>query len=298
MSIVAISETAGSGAIEIGRALAAGLGYEFADREIIEKAAEGYGEGVTALTHATEERPTLWERITDTQRRYVTYVEATILGLAAHDNIVLAGRASTIVLSHVPHALRIRITASERTRIERLEHQLGLVHDAAADYVRRIDRERAARVKFIYQVDVDDALLYDLVLNTDRLSVAQCVAMTREALGDDRVQSTAASRQAVLDLSLAARAKAALLANPSTRPLLLSVDCRDAVVTLSGSVRTQQDRSTAEETVTKVTGVREIVNRIIAPWLSGDLEDLSHGQFRHGDERTWGGYGGEPKHRE
>src|SRR5215475_4117449 len=183
MSIVAISETAGSGALEIGRTLASTLGYAFADREIIEKAAEGYGEGVTTLTDATEEKPTLWERLTDTQRRYVTYVEATILEMAARDNIVLAGRASTIVLGHVPHVLRVRITASERTRVERLEHQQGLVHDAAVDYIRRIDRERAARVTFIYQVDVDNPLLYDLVLNTDRLSVAQCVAMIREALG-------------------------------------------------------------------------------------------------------------------
>ncbi|MGH7279090.1 MAG: AAA family ATPase, partial [Candidatus Rokuibacteriota bacterium] len=108
MSIVAISETAGSGAIEIGRALAAGLGYEFADREIIEKAAEGFGEAVTTLTHATEEKPTLWERLSDTQRRYVAYVEATILDMAARDNVVLAGRGSTIVLAAVPHALRVR----------------------------------------------------------------------------------------------------------------------------------------------------------------------------------------------
>jgi len=34
MSIVAISETAGSSALEIGRTLASTLGYAFADREI------------------------------------------------------------------------------------------------------------------------------------------------------------------------------------------------------------------------------------------------------------------------
>jgi cytidylate kinase len=298
MSIVAISETAGSSAIEIGRTLAGTLGYAFADREIIEKAAEGYGEGVTTLTHATEEKPTLWERLTDTQRRYVTYVEATILEMAARDNVVLAGRASTIVLSHLPHVLRVRITASDRVRVERLENQQGLVHEAAVDYVHRSDRERAARVKFIYRVDVDDSLLYDLVLNTDRLSVGRCVAVIREALVEDRFQSTADSRRATLDLSLAARAKAALLANPSTRALSLAVECRDATVTLTGTVRTQTERSAAEEIVAKVPSVREVVSRIIAPWLSGDQEELSHGQFRHGDERSWGGYGGGTERRE
>src|SRR5262245_1195952 len=291
MSIVAISETAGSNAIEIGRALAATLGYAFADREIIEKAAEGYGEGVTTLTHATEEKPTLWERLTDTQRRYVTYVEATILEMAARDNMVLAGRASTIVLRHLPHVLRVRITESAEASVERLEVTQGLVHEAAVDYVRRSDRERAARMKFIYQVDVDDPLLYDLVLVTDRLSVSRCVALIQEALGEDRFQSTVDRLRATLDLSLVAQAKAALQANPGTRLSFVEVECRDASVTVSGLVRTPTDRSVVEEIVAKIPGVREVVSRITAPWGSAG-EEQSHGQFRHGDERSWGGYGG------
>ena len=44
MSIVAISETAGSLGNEIGRRLAERLGYRFADREIIAKASERFGE--------------------------------------------------------------------------------------------------------------------------------------------------------------------------------------------------------------------------------------------------------------
>jgi hypothetical protein len=40
-------------------------GHEFADREIITKAAKRFGEGVLALRHAAEEKPTLWERFAD-----------------------------------------------------------------------------------------------------------------------------------------------------------------------------------------------------------------------------------------
>ena len=73
MSIVAMSETIGSGGTEIGRALAGVLGWEFADREIITKTAEAFGEAVMDLRHATEERPTLWDRFRQSQRRYLTY---------------------------------------------------------------------------------------------------------------------------------------------------------------------------------------------------------------------------------
>jgi cytidylate kinase-like protein len=58
MSIIAVSQTLGSLGDEIGRELARTLTYQVADREIILEAAERFGEGVPALQHATEEKPT------------------------------------------------------------------------------------------------------------------------------------------------------------------------------------------------------------------------------------------------
>src|SRR2546422_10131153 len=119
MSIVAISETAGSLGIEIGRKLAEALGWEFADREIIAKASEQFGEDVMDLRHSVEEKPTLWERFSDSQHRYKAYIEAIMLELAARDNVVLAGRSSTIVLRQIPHVVRVRTTAPEGRRAQR-----------------------------------------------------------------------------------------------------------------------------------------------------------------------------------
>ncbi|MBI4628288.1 MAG: cytidylate kinase-like family protein, partial [Candidatus Rokubacteria bacterium] len=131
MSIVAISETLGSLGTEIGRRVAAARGFELADREIIAKAAERFHEGIGELTHVTEERPTLWERFTDTQRRYMTYVEAILLELAARDNVVLVGRAATLLLRGVGHAMRVRVSAPEDVRAARLQHEQGLTPEAA-----------------------------------------------------------------------------------------------------------------------------------------------------------------------
>src|SRR4029434_4701424 len=52
MSIVAISETAGSLGNEIGRRLAERLNYRFADREIIAKTAERFGENDSGVRRA------------------------------------------------------------------------------------------------------------------------------------------------------------------------------------------------------------------------------------------------------
>ena len=263
MSIVAISETAGSLGIEIGRKLANDLGWEFADREIIAKASEQFGEDVMTLRHSVEEKPTLWDRFSDSQHRYKAYVEAIMLEMAARDNVVLAGRSSTIVLREVPHVVRVRTTAPERRRAERLQHQLGLTHEAGLDYVRHSDRERAARVKFLYHIDVDDPLLYDLVLNTDRLTVEKGVALIRETLRDERFQSIESGRWEVVDLSLAALARATLMAHPQVGARTLLVTCKGGHVSLTGGVREDDERTLAADLVGRIPGVVSVVNEIV-----------------------------------
>lgn len=290
MSIVAMSETVGSGGTEIGRVLAAELGWAFADREIITKAAEAFGEPVMDVRHATEERPTLWDRFRQSQRRYQAYVEATVLELAAHDNVVLVGRAATVILGDVTHALRVRVIASEQVRAERIERQQGLTAEGAREYVRDADRDLASRVRFLYHLDWEDPLLYDVVINTDRTSVARAVAVLREWLTDARFAPTDASHGAVRDRSVLAQAQAALRANPLTRSRSIGVTVAGGVVELTGGVDHDDERRAAEATVARIAGVTSVRNGLLV--VVASAEASSHGEFRHGEERSWGGYGG------
>jgi cytidylate kinase len=265
MSIVAVSDTVGSLGVDIGRMVAAALGYEFADREIIAKAAERFGGGLMELTHAAEEKPTLLDRFSEAQRRYLAYLEAILLELAARDNVVLVGRATTVVFRDVPHTLRVRVNAPEGVRAQRVEQQQGLTQEAALDYVRQTDRERGARVRFFYHVDWNDPLLYDLVLNTERLSVDEGVRLVLALLRTEkgRFQTTTLSHSTVADRSLTAQARAALLANPATRAQQIFVSCARGAISLTGSVRSDEQRKMAHETVAKIPGVADVLNDII-----------------------------------
>lgn len=268
MSIVGISQTLGSLGDEIGRALARALSYEFADREIVLKAAEQFGEGVRELEHVTEEKPSLWERFSDTKQRYLTYVEAIIWEMAARDNVVIAGRGAPFILRDVRHALRVRVTAPEPLRARRVEQQ-GLLPDAAADLVRQSDRERASRVSFLYHIGWDDPLLYDLVLNTDHLDVNDAVRLLRDTLATGRFQPTPDSLTEVRDLSLVALARAALLANATTRDLPLYLSCRDGHLAVSGAVAREEHRTAAEEIVRKIAGITSVRSEIMVAPLHG-----------------------------
>jgi len=288
MSVVAMSETVGSGGTEIGRALAAALGWEFADRDIITKAAESFGEGADEVKHATEEKPTLWDRFRQSQQRYATYVEATVLEMAARDNVVLVGRASTVILRDVRHALRVRVIASEYVRAQRIERQ-GLTAEAALASVRHSDHDLASRVRFLYHLDWEAPLLYDVVLNTERLNVPRAVSLVREILADERFASTDDSRQELRDRSLTASARAALLANPTTRLRSIRVTATGGAVELTGLVMSETERQAAEAAVARIAGVAGVRNGLI---VQAAVDHLAHGQSRHGEERSWGGYGG------
>jgi len=111
-------------------------------------------------------------------------------------------------------------------------------------------------------VDWEDPLLYDLVLNTDRIDVKEGARLIQDTLRNERFQPTPESRAELRDLSLAAQAKAALVAQPHTRPLHLVVTVRHGRLVMSGTVDREDLRNAAEEIVAKVPGVTEVLNDI------------------------------------
>lgn len=271
MSIVAISETAGSLGNEIGRRLAESLGWGFADREIIAKTAERFGADFTEVRHSVEEKPSLWERFTDSHRRLKTFVEASVFDMATSGNIVLAGLASTLALREVRHVLRVRTNAPEQHRANQIQQQQGLTPDAALDVVRQTDRERASRVKFFYGVDVDDPLLYDVVLNTERMAVEEGARYLHGMLSEARFQPTETARAALVDLNIVAQARALFTADPNLSGRLVSVSAHGGSVMLSGGVMMQEERRTAEALVAGIAGVRSVVNNTVVTVRPGDF---------------------------
>jgi cytidylate kinase len=299
MSIVAMSETAGSLGREIGRRVAGRLGYRFADRDIITTAAARWRQDVRRLWHVAEERPTVLEHFQESRRRYVAFIEAAIFELAAGDDVVLVGRASAVVLRDAPHTLRVRIDAPEAVRGERAAREGGAGEGALAR-VRESDRQLGARVRFLYHADWTDPLLYDISLNTGRLDVERAARVVETTLADERFRSTDASRRRLRDLSLEAQAQAALLGNPTTRSRPLGLACAEGIVTLTGTVDAAQVWEAAGEVMGRIPGVVAVRNeiRVVPDVLEAAEDQQSHGGFLHGEGHGWGGYGGQWYERE
>ena len=73
-------------------------------------------------------------------------------------------------------------------------------------------------MKFLYHVSVDDPLLYDVMVNTERLTADEGARLLQEALQQPRFHSSADSQRQLIDLGIVAGAKAAFRASPMTDP--------------------------------------------------------------------------------
>jgi cytidylate kinase len=90
--------------------------------------------------------------------------------LAKLGHVVLVGRGSNFAAEGSDRGLHIRLIAPPEHRALRLSHLLGLSHEQALAYARRVDHARRDYVRSFFEADIDDPAGYDLVLNMQRFT--------------------------------------------------------------------------------------------------------------------------------
>ncbi len=121
----------------------------------------------------------------------------TILRLAVLGNVILIGRGANVIASNLDYALHVRLVGSVERRVEHVQTYRELAPRAAADYVHSEDLGRRRYIKKFYSKNVDDPLLYHLIINTDRMSYAETARMIAEAVRngpETKVASTLVER--------------------------------------------------------------------------------------------------------
>ena len=108
----------------------------------------------------------------------------TILHLAELGNVVIIGRGANIITKNLDSAFHVRLVGSETKRIEHLRAYKHLSLEAASLYLRDEDLGRKRYVKKYYAADIDDPLLYHLVINTDLVSYGEAARTIADAVRD------------------------------------------------------------------------------------------------------------------
>ena len=75
-----------------------------------------------------------------------------------------------MILRDLPGALHVLTLAPQELRIERLASREGMSVEEATQRVQNSDKARGAFHRKFWKVDVNDSSLYDITLETSRLS--------------------------------------------------------------------------------------------------------------------------------
>jgi cytidylate kinase len=263
MPVIALTQEMGSLAKDVSLKLAETLGLAVMRHEVIEHVADRMQVSTSLIGRLRGGKAGLVERLTTDSRSVALYTAEELFALADRGNVVLRGWGATCLLRPVPHVVCVRITRSLKKRVEWLMGDLE-TDDAefAEAEIRRSDQAHAARMHAQFGVTWGDPVLYDLVLNTDRLSIESCVEQIRLMVNRPEFAETLASRALLANMALEARVRAALKEHEATRDINVTITANQGEVMLRGIVLNSDERAQAEAVAAEVLGVSGVHNQL------------------------------------
>jgi cytidylate kinase len=264
MSIITISRGTASGGQALAERVAAKLGWPCLSNEVIVEAAKRYNVPEPELVKAFEKAPTFWEKLTASRRVYLTFVQAAMCEYAEQGNLVYHGHAGHELLPGISHVLKVRLVAPLEYRIRAvIERNPRLDRKGAMRYITQVDDERASRMRYLFDVDWRDPYQYDLVLSLDKLTVDTACDLVTQAVQWEQFQPTEASQRVLHNLALSSRIRAALDTHPQVSPHDIGVDVEDGVVTVSGTLPTDDAIRQVVNIAEQASGVRRVINQLL-----------------------------------
>ena len=211
MAIITVSRGSYSKGKEVAEKVAAQLGYQSVSREVILEASKDFRISQQRLERAIHDAPSILERFTYEKPKHIAFVAAELLDRFAGDNLVYHGLAGQFFAANIPHLLKVRIIANQEDRILSLMERNNLRREQAEKFLKKDDEDRKAWSYQLYGVDTTNSNLYDLVIHIDKLTVDNGVDLICQAVKQPQFRTTPESQQAIDELALAAKTRAALI---------------------------------------------------------------------------------------
>jgi cytidylate kinase len=118
----------------------------------------------------------------------------TVIQLGQIGNVVFVGRAAYIVTARFPRAVHVRIIGSFQRRVERVAEEKQCTVDEASAEVRTLDHQRRHFASTYFHADVDAPENYDMIFNTDRISVDEAALLISQLVSSPDFRKEKAMR--------------------------------------------------------------------------------------------------------
>jgi len=273
MAIVVISRQVGSLGDEIAAKVAERLNLQLMDQAYVHnlaKACDPEFEKACAL-YETELEPGFFERFFFSNEGYSSLFESLNLELASQGNVVLIGRGAQIVLKDIPGVFKTRIVAPKEVRVKRVAQQQGVSQDEATDFVDQYDTLRRALIRTLFDTDLKDWDLYDLILNTKNYTIETGSEIVCRAI--ELIPTTGeeeAIKEQLARLAFAKKVESKIKKRITTSPYRnIEVTAKDkGLITLSGFVSNLITKETVSQIAFEVQGVTKVENKLSITNLS------------------------------
>ena len=262
MPLVAMTREMGSLGMDVARVLESELGVPVVYHEIIDNLADKMRLRKTHVVRLLGGKANLFERLTADQTSLSIFTADEMLQVASK-GAVLRGWGAAHLLRPVQHAVCVRVCAPFELRVKRMMARLeSNDRDAVATEIRDSDEAQGAITRRHFGLDWQHPECYDLSLNTERMSVARCAAEIVQLARDPAFRESEESQAALAALTLQAKIRAALRADPATRNLSFVIEVRRGAVRLLGLVGTREEWQHVARVAAAVAGITRVDNEL------------------------------------
>jgi cytidylate kinase len=179
VNVITISRQYGAGASELAKMLAGRLGFKVMDDELLQMAADRSGMDLEKIERVYEQRPSFQDLRVYKERseKYITAVNEVLDQLAREGKVIIVGRGANLALLTHRNVFNLRLVADFPVRVQRVMKREGLAEADARRKISESDYAREAYYRYLYNIMPDDPLVYDMILNTSRLTMEEAAAM-------------------------------------------------------------------------------------------------------------------------
>lgn len=187
--VITISREAGSGGQLVAKGIAKRLGFDLFHREVIQEMAESAQVNSRLLETLDEKGLSMledWVSSLVHERhlwpdQYLQHLMKVIATIGRHGRAIIVGRGANFVLPP-EKGFRVRIVAPQELRVQNVARDLDIPVNEAKRRVIRTNSDRRAFIRKYFNADISDPINYDLVINTETLSVDAAIGTICSAI--------------------------------------------------------------------------------------------------------------------
>lgn len=180
--VITIARGFGSGGKTMGKMLAEELHVNYYDKELAKLASEDSGihEGLFGIADE-KVKHSLFQKKSDltSEDSLFAFQAETIRKLAKSESCIIVGRCADYVLKGYPNLVRVFIYADREACIREVMERFHLSEKEAAKKIETVDKERSAYYKHHTGREWENAMNYDLCLNSGELGFEKCMEIIK-----------------------------------------------------------------------------------------------------------------------